>query len=62
MFLRHITNNLDSKYHEGMADHSVSESVYIHDPDFIGIEIYIDLLQSGNGIIITIKFTWLPML
>ena len=35
MVLRHITNNLDSKYHEGMADHSASESVYIHDPDFI---------------------------
>lgn len=46
MFLRHITNNLDSKYHEGMADHSVSESVYIHDPDFIGIEIYRDRSPS----------------
>jgi catechol 2,3-dioxygenase len=42
MVLRHIINNLDSKYHEGMADHSASESVYIHDPDFIGIEIYRD--------------------
>ena len=31
MFLRHITNNLDSKYHEGMADHGASESIYIHD-------------------------------
>jgi catechol 2,3-dioxygenase len=46
MVLRHITNNLDSKYHEGMADHSVSESVYIHDPDFIGIEIYRDRSPS----------------
>jgi catechol 2,3-dioxygenase len=33
------TNNLDSRYHEGMADHGVYESIYIHDPDFNGIEI-----------------------
>lgn len=46
MFLRHITNNLDSKYHEGMADHAVSESIYIHDPDFNGIEIYRDRYPS----------------
>ena len=46
MFLRHITNNLDSKYHEGMADHGVSESIYIHDPDFNGIEIYRDRSPS----------------
>lgn len=46
MFLRHIKNNLDSKYHEGMADHGVSESIYIHDPDFNGIEIYRDRSPS----------------
>jgi catechol 2,3-dioxygenase len=46
MFLRHITNNLDSQYHEGMADHGVSESIYIHDPDFNGIEIYRDRSPS----------------
>lgn len=46
MFLRHMTNNLDSKYHEGLADHGVSESIYIHDPDFNGIEIYRDRSSS----------------
>jgi catechol 2,3-dioxygenase len=46
MFLRHMTNNLDSKYHESMADHGVSESIYIHDPDFNGIEIYRDRSSS----------------
>jgi catechol 2,3-dioxygenase len=25
-----------------MADHAVSESIYIHDPDFNGIEVYSD--------------------
>ncbi|HEY0580197.1 MAG TPA: VOC family protein, partial [Candidatus Nitrosocosmicus sp.] len=45
-FLRHIQNNLDSQYYEGMADHSVSESIYIHDPDFNGIEVYRDRLHS----------------
>ncbi len=29
-----------------MADHSVSESIYIHDPDFNGIEVYRDRLPS----------------
>jgi catechol 2,3-dioxygenase len=29
-----------------MADHSVSESIYIHDPDLNGIEIYGDRLPS----------------
>jgi catechol 2,3-dioxygenase len=45
-FLRHIQNYLDSQYYEGMADHSISESIYIHDPDFNGIEIYRDRLLS----------------
>jgi catechol 2,3-dioxygenase len=45
-FLRHIQNHLDSQYYEGMADHSVSESIYIHDPDFNGIEVYRDRLPS----------------
>lgn len=43
-FLRHIQKNLDSQYYEGMADHGVSESIYIHDPDFNGIEVYRDRL------------------
>ena len=41
-FLRHLRENLDQQYYEGMADHAVSESIYIHDPDGIGIEIYRD--------------------
>jgi catechol 2,3-dioxygenase len=41
-FLKHIQKNLNSKYYEGMADHAVSESIYIHDPDFNGIEVYRD--------------------
>jgi catechol 2,3-dioxygenase len=45
-FLRHIQKNLDSQYYEGMADHGVSESIYIHDPDFNGIEFYRDRLPS----------------
>lgn len=41
-FLRHIQNNLDSQFYQGTADHEVSESVYIHDPDHNGIEVYRD--------------------
>ena len=33
-FLKHIQKNLNSEYYGGMADHAVSESIYIHDPDF----------------------------
>jgi catechol 2,3-dioxygenase len=60
-FIRHIKENLDSSYFEGMADHAVSESIYIHDPDHIGIEVYRDR-SPLNGSGITIKFTWLPSL
>ena len=45
-FLHHIKVNLDQQYYEGMADHAVSESIYIHDPDHIGIEIYRDRSPS----------------
>jgi catechol 2,3-dioxygenase len=48
-FLRHIQKNLDSQYYEGMADHGVSESIYIHDPDFNGIEFYRDIDCHRNG-------------
>ena len=41
-FLKHIQKNLDSEYYEGMSDHAVSESIYLHDPDFNGIEVYSD--------------------
>lgn len=45
-FLKHIQKNLSPEYYEGMADHAVSESIYIHDPDFNGIEIYRDRQPS----------------
>jgi catechol 2,3-dioxygenase len=45
-FLRHMQNYLDPQNYEGMADHGVSESIYIHDPDFNGIEIYRDRSPS----------------
>ena len=45
-FLRNINDKLDQQYYEGMADHAVSESIYIHDPDHIGIEIYRDRSPS----------------
>ena len=41
-FLKHIQKNIKPEYYEGMADHAVSESIYIHDPDFNGIEVYRD--------------------
>ena len=45
-FLQHIQNNLDPQYYEGMADHAVSESLYLHDPDSNGIEVYRDRKRS----------------
>lgn len=45
-FLQHIQNNLDPQYYEGMADHAVSESLYLHDPDSNGIEVYHDRKRS----------------
>ena len=45
-FLHHIQNNLDLQFYEGMADHAVSESIYLHDPDYIGIEVYRDRKPS----------------
>ena len=45
-FLRHMQKNLDPQFYEGMADHAVSESIYLHDPDYNGIEVYRDRLPS----------------
>ena len=42
LFLRHLREKLDPEYYGGMADHGASESIYIHDPDFNGIEVYTD--------------------
>jgi catechol 2,3-dioxygenase len=40
--LQNLRVNRDQVYFDGFADHLVSESIYIRDPDFIGIEIYKD--------------------
>ena len=45
-FLKHIQKNLNREYYEGMADHAVSESIYLHDPDLNGIEVYRDRSPS----------------
>ena len=43
---RHLTENSNQVYFEGAADHAVSESLYLRDPDSNGVEIYIDRDQS----------------
>ncbi len=40
--LQNLCDNRDQVYFDGLADHLVSESIYIRDPDSIGIEIYRD--------------------
>lgn len=49
-FLADMLENLNEKrasvYFEGMANHLVSESIYIRDPDLNGIEIYCDRPHS----------------
>jgi catechol 2,3-dioxygenase len=45
-FLQHLQKDLDPEYYEGMADHAVSESIYLHDPDYNGIEVYRDRKPS----------------
>ena len=43
---RHLTKNSDKLYFEGAADHLVSESLYLRDPDNNGVEIYRDKNRS----------------
>ena len=43
---KHLTESSDQLYFEGAADHGVSESLYLRDPDSIGVEIYRDRDQS----------------
>jgi catechol 2,3-dioxygenase len=49
-FLADMLQNLNDKrdlvHFDGFADHLVSESIYIRDPDFNGIEIYSDRPRS----------------
>lgn len=42
----HLTENSDKLYFEGAADHLVSESLYLRDPDNNGVEIYRDKSRS----------------
>jgi catechol 2,3-dioxygenase len=44
--LLYLSEKQDKIHFDGLADHLVSESIYIRDPDFIGIEIYADRPQS----------------
>lgn len=44
--LENLNEKRDSVYFEGMADHLVSESIYIRDPDLNRIEIYCDRPRS----------------
>ena len=44
--LRNLVNNRNEVYFDGLADHLVSESIYIRDPDYNGIEIYRDRPRS----------------
>lgn len=43
---KHLSQNSNHLYFEGAADHSVSESLYLRDPDSNGVEIYRDRDQS----------------
>jgi len=45
--LLYLSEKQDKIHFDGLADHLVSESIYIRDPDLIGIEIYSDRPQSG---------------
>jgi catechol 2,3-dioxygenase len=40
--LLYLRNKQDKVHFDGLADHLVSESIYIRDPDFNGLEIYSD--------------------
>lgn len=43
---KHLAESSDQLNFEGAADHGVSESLYLRDPDSNGVEIYRDRLQS----------------
>jgi catechol 2,3-dioxygenase len=44
--LRHLQEHRDRVYFDGFADHAVSESIYLRDPDYNGVEIYRDRPRS----------------
>ena len=43
--LLYISDKQDKVHFDGVANHLVSEAIYIRDPDFNGIEIYSDRPQ-----------------
>jgi catechol 2,3-dioxygenase len=59
--LLYLNENRDQVHFDGLADHLVSQSIYISDPDFNGIEIYSDRPNlSGNGMAKTARdYKWL---
>jgi catechol 2,3-dioxygenase len=44
--LQNLNDMRDQVHFDGLADHLVSESIYIRDPDFNGVEIYSDRPRS----------------
>ena len=44
--LSYLSDKQDHVHFDGLADHLVSEAIYIRDPDFNGVEIYSDRPQS----------------
>jgi catechol 2,3-dioxygenase len=44
--LLYLSDKQDKVHFDGLANHLVSESIYIRDPDFNGIEVYSDRPQS----------------
>lgn len=44
--LCYLSDKHDQVHFDGLADHLVSEAIYIRDPDFNGVEIYSDRPQS----------------
>ena len=58
LFLNHIQINLDTQFYEGMADHAVSESIYLRDPDHNGIEVYSDRKTSEWRWVGENRYTW----
>ena len=44
--LQNLNDKRDQVHFDGLADHLVSESIYIRDPDFNGVEIYSDRPRS----------------
>ena len=60
--LQNLRDNSDQVYFDGLADHLVSESIYIRDPDLIGTEIYRDRpMTAWNWDGNRIEMTTLPL-